>query len=162
MLGLPDGPPATHETVTAALPHHAWAHFACHGQNNLTDPSASQLLLSDYQTHPLTVTDLTRTRLEGAELAFLAACTTARAGIALPDEPTHLAAACQLAGYRNVVATLWPIHDADAAWLTHIFYTTLNTGNPPVAAALHHATRRLRALYRNKPSHWAAHVHMGV
>ena len=73
VLGLPDGPPATHETVTAALPHHAWAHFACHGQNNLTDPSASQLLLSDYQTHPLTVTDLTRTRLEGAELAFLAA-----------------------------------------------------------------------------------------
>ena len=83
-----------------------------------TDPSASHLLLADYQSRPLTAVDLTRARLQGVELAFLSACTTARASAVLPDEPIHLAAACQLAGYRHVIATLWPISDVDTAWLT--------------------------------------------
>jgi hypothetical protein len=39
VLGLPDTPPATHDTVTAALPKHAWAHLSCHGASYLTDPS---------------------------------------------------------------------------------------------------------------------------
>ena len=147
ILGLPDTPPATHDTVIAALPNHPWVHFVCHGESSLVDPSVSYLLLADYQSRPLTVIDLTRARLEGVELAFLSACTTARPGADLPDEPIHLAAACQLAGYRHVIATLWPISDADAAWLTKSFYAAL-AGNStrsaaPVAAALHRATRGL-------------------
>jgi len=97
-------------------------------------------------------------------LAFLSACTTARTGLALPDEPIHLAAACQLAGYRHVIASLWPIGDADTATLTTDFYTILlSAQNPPTspAVALHHATCRLRAHHRNQPSHWAPYTHTG-
>ena len=63
------------DTVTAQLPTHQWAHFSCHGQSDLNDPSASHLLLTD---QPLTVNELTHTHLPGAGLAFLSACTTAR------------------------------------------------------------------------------------
>lgn len=122
MLGLSDTNPATHDAVTSALPDHDCVHFACHGYSDLDNPSASYLLLAD---RPLSVTDLTHMRLPNAELAFLSACTTARAGTALPDEPIHLAAACQLAGYRHVIASLWPISDTDTVWLAETFYGTV-------------------------------------
>jgi hypothetical protein len=166
VLGLPDTPPATFATVTTALPNHRWAHFSCHGATDLDDPSASHLLLTDYQTQPLTVLDLTHARLEHVELAFLSACTTARTGATLPDEPIHLAAACQLAGYQHVIATLWPISDTDAARITKHVYTTLtsNTNQPHpnhAATALHTATRQLRPLYPQQPSRWAPYTHTG-
>jgi CHAT domain-containing protein len=165
VLGLPDTAPATYDTVTAALPDHPWVHFSCHGESDLTDPSASHLLLADYRTRPLTVVDLTEARLQGGELAFLSACTTARTGATLLDEPIHLAAACQLAGYRHVVASLWPIGDTDTDWLTERFYTILATTTPSTAdaaaTALHLATRKLRSLNRTHPSHWAPYTHTG-
>ncbi|UVJ41248.1 CHAT domain-containing protein [Arthrobacter sp. CJ23] len=158
MFGLPGTDPATYDTVLAVLPSHPLVHFSCHGESDVTNPSASHLLLDNYQTRPLTVLDLTATHLHEAELAFLSACTTARTGAALPEEPIHLATACQLAGYRDVIASLWPINDNDTAWLTEKFYTTYTMtfpNAPGVATALHHATRDLRSLYRHRPSHWA-------
>jgi CHAT domain-containing protein len=165
VLGLPNTGPATYRTVTAALRLHRWVHFSCHGESNLADPSASRLLLSDYQKRSLTVMDLTEARLAGVELAVLSACTTARTGTALLDEPIHLAAACQLAGYRHVVASLWPISDFDTAVLSKRFYATL-IADPRATAdgaarALHLANRELRALYRNHPSRWAPYIHTG-
>ena len=60
----------------------------------------------------------------------------------------------------------WPISDADTAWLTERFYTTLTTAPTPTttdaaATALHLATRRLRAHNRTHPSHWAPYTHTG-
>jgi len=163
VLGLTDTAPATYDAVRTALPTHPWVHFACHGDSDLANPDKSSLLLTDYRHHRLTVLDLTRARLEAVELAFLSACTTARTGLTLPDEPIHLAAACQLAGYRHVIASLWPIGDADTATLTTDFYTTLtahDTATDP-AVALHHATRALRSQHRDQPSHWAPYTHTG-
>lgn len=160
ILGLPDTPPATFSSVATALPTHRWVHFSCHGTSDLNDPSTSHLLLDG---DPLTVLDLTRARLQHAELAFLSACTTARTGAALPDEPIHLASACQLAGYRHVIATLWSIGDADAARVTNRIYRTLATQPDAggAAIALHAATRQQRAFYPRHPSRWATHTHAG-
>jgi CHAT domain-containing protein len=140
--------------------------FSCHGASDVAGPSASRLLLADYQSQPLTVLDLTRARLEDAELVFLSACTTAYSGTSLPDEPIHLAAACRLAGYRHVVATLWPISDTDAVRLMRRVYASLTAAGSRVdadraATALHLATRQLRLLYPHQPSRWAAYVHTG-
>ncbi|OBF34058.1 hypothetical protein A5724_17745 [Mycobacterium sp. ACS1612] len=55
VLGLPDTEAATSATVTAALPHHNWVHFACHGDSSLNDPRAGLLLFSDWRTKPFTV-----------------------------------------------------------------------------------------------------------
>jgi tetratricopeptide (TPR) repeat protein len=166
VLGLPGTPPATHRSVTEALPGHAWAHFSCHGISHLNHPSASTLLLDDYRSRPLTVLDLSRARLEGAGLAFLSACSTVHGGEDLPDEPIHLASACQLAGFRHVIATMWPIDDNDAVSVTRLVYSDLaahgaGPGADAASGALHHATRQLRLLYPRQPSRWAAHTHAG-
>ncbi|MGA2929797.1 MAG: CHAT domain-containing protein [Solirubrobacteraceae bacterium] len=120
-----------------------WTHFACHAMSNFVNPSASYLLLHDYQKHPLTVVDVARLRLD-TELAFLSACATARTGARLPDEAIQLAAGFQLAGYRHVVATLWPIGDRLAVKVAKDIYTTIATGGVDKAAGAVHKTLRRR------------------
>ncbi len=171
LTGHPIPPPtdeATHDGVLAALRDGRWAHFACHGAVDLADPSASRLLLTDHRSRPLTVTDVARLRLDDAELAFLSACSTAQPGDRLSDEAIHLASAFQLAGYRHVVATLWPIGDRHAVNITNTIYTALlaDAGNADgagdVAGAVHTATRRLREAWPDDPSVWASHLHSGA
>jgi CHAT domain-containing protein len=105
--------------------------------------------------------DVARLRLDGAELAFLSACSTARPGTRLTDESIHLASAFQLAGYRHVVGTLWPIYDQYALDIAdHIYDGVTRTGD--VAAAVHTATRQLRNRWADFPSVWASHIHAGA
>lgn len=99
------------------------AHFACHGTHDPAEPSRSRLLLHDHQTAPLTVTALTRLRLDHARLAYLSACHTAISA-QLPDETIHLASAFQLAGYPHVIGTLWAINDYIAAKIADTFYAS--------------------------------------
>ncbi|WP_329092693.1 CHAT domain-containing protein [Actinomadura citrea] len=155
------GSSATHGAVLSALPKARWAHFACHGHSDLADPSSSHLLLVDHQTRPLTVTDLAGLRLDGAELAFLSACSTARPGARLADEAIHLASAFQLAGYRHVIGTLWPIGDRHAVDIADLVYTAVADGGD-VAGAVHAATRQMRDRWPDYPSVWASHVHVGA
>jgi tetratricopeptide (TPR) repeat protein len=160
---LLEGEKATYDSVTAALPRARWAHFACHATSDPADPTASRLLLHDHQTRPLTVADLVRLRLDTAELAFLSACATARTGVQLADEAIHLAAACQLAGYRHVIATLWPVSDLIAVRIATSVYATLAaSGSADTAAhALHAAVRRRRNLAAEHPFTWAAYISNG-
>jgi hypothetical protein len=157
------GQEATYDSVGAALPCYRWAHFACHATSDPANPSASHLLLHDHQRRRLTVVDLTRLRLDDAELAFLSACATARTGTELADEAIQLAAGFQLAGYRHVIATLWPIGDRPAVRIANDVYRSLVAQSAEVAAwALHEATRRRRDLDAGRPSTWAAHIHSGA
>jgi CHAT domain-containing protein len=153
---------ATHEAVTRALPEAAWAHFACHGHSDLASPSNSCLLLDDHEQRPLTVTDVARLRLDDADLAFLSACSTASPSGRLPDEAIHLASAFQLAGYRHVIGTLWPIRDREAVEYAKEVYQALTgieaTG---AATALHAVTLKLRSRWLPTPSVWASHIHVG-
>jgi tetratricopeptide (TPR) repeat protein len=163
----PFGQAATHEAVLAALPDHAIAHFACHGLADWTDPTTSRLILHDHQTWPFTVVDIARLRLTQAKLAYLSACSTTDTNPQHTDEVTHLTAAFQLAGYRSVIGTIWPINDTAAAIITSHVYTHLTNTNasPPdpdqAAEALHQATRLHRNAHPNQPTQWAAHIHAG-
>ncbi|WP_007513563.1 CHAT domain-containing protein [Pseudofrankia saprophytica] len=153
------GARATRDAVLTALTSARWAHFACHGHTDIADPSASRLLLADHETRPLTVVDLARLRLAAPELAFLSACSTARPGDRLADEAIHLASACQLAGYRHVIATLWPIADTPVV-ADEIYEAIAMTSD--IGAAVHTVTRRMRDSLRDRPSAWAAHIHTGA
>ncbi|ONI81450.1 hypothetical protein ALI144C_19130 [Actinosynnema sp. ALI-1.44] len=159
-LRIADG--ATREAVTADLRVHAYAHFACHGGQNLRQPSTGALYLRD---HALTVLDVAELDLTQAELAYLSACSTAIGGTALPDEAIHLAAALQLAGYRHVVATLWTITDHTAVEVMTTMYTGLlgpaGMRLDRTARLLHRATRALRDSFRRNPARWASYIHFG-
>ena len=119
------GVQATHDTVLTALTTRQWAHFSCHGSSDPSNPSASRLLLADHQQRPLTVMDVARLRLDDADLAFLSACSTARPGGQAGRRGDPSGSAFQLAGYRHVIATLWPIGDQPAVNIAAAFYAAL-------------------------------------
>jgi len=156
------------DSVIEALRQHAIAHLACHGVADWSDPARSRLILHDHLTRPLTLHDITQLHLESAQLAYLSACSTTDANALQIDESTQLTAAFQLAGYRNVIGTLWPINDQTAAAVAHDVYAVLTGGGTTqptldtVAAALHQATRHQRDCTPAVPTRWAAYVHYGV
>ncbi|WP_143685327.1 CHAT domain-containing protein [Streptomyces sp. 1222.2] len=160
----PDRP--VRSDTLAALPTHPVAHFSCHGLADARDPAASRLILHDHETAPLTVKDISALRLTGA-LAFLSACDTSATSLQLVDEAVHLTGAFHLAGYQNVIGTLWPVNDRTAADLAADFYAHLTldgTTYPDTAEsarALHQAVHSLRARFLLAPTHWAAHTHTG-
>ncbi|MBQ0881946.1 CHAT domain-containing protein [Streptomyces sp. IPPR8] len=162
------GEKATYERVRARLPKSTWVHFACHTEGTTADTFEKSLLLHDHETHPLTVADLGTLNLDGAELAYLSACTTGApggtfltTGESLADESIQLASAFLVAGYRHVIATLWPVKDSMAARFAEYFYTeAVSVGTDP-AFALHQAARRIRDSYPSFPSIWASHIHTG-
>lgn len=168
--GLPaveiiDGPGATRPAVLSALRRCRRAHFACHAVSDLDDPSAGYLELHDHQEiWRLTVADVAPLRLDRVGLAYLSACSTFQTGVELADESIHLGSAFQLAGYRHVIATLWPTLDSAAERIARMVYGGIAgpTGLAATASALHRATRHERDRAPDAPSIWAAHVHSGA
>ncbi|KAK1708859.1 CHAT domain-containing protein [Colletotrichum lupini] len=125
-------------------------HFAGHGTSNSSDPSQSALLLRDWEKSPLTVEDLRNEKLQEKPpfLAYLSACSTgANEVLGLVDEGIHLGYACQLAGFRHVVGTLWTVSDPFCVNVARKFYETIrNEGKTDAAVhrGLHLALRELR------------------
>ncbi|MFT7837906.1 CHAT domain-containing protein [Saccharothrix sp. BKS2] len=165
---------ATVDRVLAALPGATWAHFACHAEADLLSPADSNLRLDD---GPLRLPAIGGLDLPGAELAYLSACSTAHHGGRHADEVLHLASAFQLAGFRHVIAGLWPLDDRVAADAAAAFYRDLagtqaqaqpgtqTQADIPTAdgaaAALRRVALALRAADPGAAHLWAALVHSG-
>jgi len=156
----------TRDLVLQALPRHAIAHFACHGDADMTDPGASELVLLDRHDNPLTVRDISTLQLT-ARLAYLSACDTQFAPQALADEAVHITGAFHLAGYQHVIGTLWSIADAAAREFAIDVYSRLtrNWTTPPderlAARSLHDAMRAMRSHYQAMPWFWMTYTHTG-
>lgn len=151
---------ATAARVTGALPEASWAHFACHAGTDPYAPSEGGLHLHD---GVLSIAEIGRRDLHEAELAYLSACSTGHVGRRHADESIHLASAFQLAGFRHVVASLWPLDDRVAADAADHFYRLMpNTpAADDTAIALHRVIRHLRAEHPGRPHLWASLVHSG-
>lgn len=152
---------ATREAVRTQLERHRWAHFSCHGDQNLADPSRGGLLLYDGM---LTIADISARRFRG-DFAGLSACKTAVGGTGLLDEVVTLAAALHHTGFRHVVAALWSVDDATAAQVFSALYgriVTDGTLRPEEAAhALHHVVRAVRDAAPDEPRLWTPFTHTG-
>ncbi|MEU3918968.1 CHAT domain-containing protein [Streptomyces sp. NPDC029004] len=150
---------ATVRAVCSELPGSPCVHFACHGIQDFGAPSRGGVVLAD---GTLSILDIARLHIEGAELAYLSACQTATGGTWLPDESLHLAAALHLAGFRQVVGTLWAVRDTLAADVAGDFYAAIAAkGLDSAAEAIAGAARKLRDRYPLEPLLWAGFVHMG-
>jgi len=161
---LLDGEQGTRESVLSNLAQHSWVHFACHGNQNHSQPFRSNFSLFD---KPLDMLDLVEHGLPRAELAVLSACQTASNDLETPDEVLHLSAAMQFAGFKSVVGTLWEMEDEDGPTLSREFYRrmlndTRGTADCTNAAvALAETVKVLRR--RGVPfSRWINFVHFGI
>lgn len=140
-------PQARSDDVLSALQDCRIFHFAGHGIIDLDDPSKSSLILSD---GPLAVTNLFGINLHNRApfLAYLSACGTGEVkNDSLIDEGLHLISACQLAGFRHVIGTLWVVRDeacVEAATKTYEWMKRESISDDSVAEGLHRAIRHLR------------------
>jgi hypothetical protein len=153
------GPAASRANVTAALADHEMVHLACHTGQDPDRHYESHLLLHDGRLHQPDL-PLTGTRRGG--LAFLSACGTALSRLDLPDESLNLLSSFHAAGFSQLIGSLWPVDDHATTRMAHAFYTNLL---PPArmtaAQALHAATRTHRDREPDRPSQWAAYLHVG-
>jgi hypothetical protein len=152
------GPEATTGRVAAELPRHRWVHLACHGDQNLDDPSRGGLWLHDGL---LTIAEVGAGHYQ-AEFAFLSACKTATGGVALADEAITLAAALHYTGFRHVIGTLWTVFEGAALRVAETVYgddpeATFDPGRS--AWLLHQALRDMRNTERLTT--WSPFTHIG-
>lgn len=158
---LLQGKEATRTRVSRELPSHRYAHFSCHGDQNLTQPLQGGLLLYDGM---LTFADVITGHYHG-EYAFLSACKTATGGLKLADEVVTIASALHYTGYRHVIASSWSVLGSKAANLAKAVYADLTSDGaftPELAAwALHRAVRQLRDTHPDQPSVWMPFTHTG-
>ncbi|KAJ7493910.1 CHAT domain-containing protein [Mycena latifolia] len=157
---------ATVSSVQNGMRDSRWVHFACHGVQDIYNPTHSALLLAG--SSRMTLSDIIQLSLPHADLAFLSACQTATGAKDLQEESVHLAAGMLLAGYRGVIATMWSIADNDAPQVAADVYEHLFQTSPPdsnrAAEALHLAIMKLREGSGKKKSffHWVPFIHVGV
>jgi tetratricopeptide (TPR) repeat protein len=145
------------QDVISHLPNCKIFHFAGHGHTDTTNPSQSRLLLDDWRSDPLTVASLLETNLrEGSPfLAYLSACGTGQIkDNKSVDESIHLISACQLAGFRHVIGTLWDVNDELCVDMARITYEGMRDGgmtDESVCRGLHNAIRELRDRWLSTP-----------
>lgn len=165
-------PQPSADAVLETLKDFSIAHFACHGSTDLLDPSGSFLALqgkSNSTPDKLTVKMISDANLGQAWLAYLSACSTAEIKTSdLADEALHLASSFQVAGFRHVVASMWPSSDTICAQVAKLFYQELLTnggitaGDRAVPAALHAAVSQVRLQNLERPDLWAQYIHSGA
>ncbi|KAJ7893570.1 CHAT domain-containing protein, partial [Mycena leptocephala] len=158
---------ATLESVEEGMKKSNWVHFACHGTQDISNPTESALLLAG--SSRLKLSSIIKLALPHADLAFLSACQTATGDKALQEEAVHLAAGMLLSGYHGVIATMWSIMDEDAPQIAGDFYGHLFQTSPPdstrAAEALHLAVQNLREKLKESGKtgffNWVSFIHVG-
>jgi CHAT domain-containing protein len=131
-------PAATVDAVMADLNGASVAHLATHGRLSAQNPLFSDLALSD---GPLLVYDLERLR-QVPHTVVLSACDSARSVVCAGDELLGLSATFLARGATQLVASVFPILDAETAPFMVAFHEQLAAGQPP-AVALAAAQQRM-------------------
>ncbi|KAJ7720122.1 CHAT domain-containing protein [Mycena maculata] len=157
------GEEATSSAVKDLLQKHSWVHLACHGVQDLVEPTKSRLLLYD---GVLELETILRMSLSNAEDVFLAACQTAMGDAALANESFHLGGGFIAAGFQGAIGTLWSMNDEDGPLVAESVYSHLfRDGRHPhasdAAEALQLAVNKLKA-QKVPYERWIPFIHMGI
>lgn len=114
--------------ILKTLSNCSYAHFACHGASDPIDPSNGGLPLGQLggEFGRLTILGLDKLKLPLAEVVYLSACSTAELSPnVLLDENIPPANSFRMAGFRNVIGTLWSVHDTIARQIARMFHRRL-------------------------------------
>ncbi|MFD9719093.1 CHAT domain-containing protein [Streptomyces sp. NPDC059076] len=165
---------ARSERVVSQLSTHTLLHVMCHGSHDPYRPERSGLLLED---GVLPVSALAAERTDAAFVS-LTACQTATLDPLTSDEVISMAGAMVFAGWRQTVATLWPVDAAETTAVTSLLYGIgpSPSGSPGAPAAepftpdraarrLHDAVMSRRSLTRAPQARlwaWAPYLHIGA
>ncbi|KAJ7191564.1 CHAT domain-containing protein, partial [Mycena pura] len=156
------GEQATVDAVKAQLENCSWLHLACHGKQDLSEPTKSHLLLYNGN---LELDTILKMPLLNSEVVFLAACQTAMGDSQIVNESFHLSGGFIAAGFRGAIGTLWSMNDEDGPLVAKVFYSHLFQGGQlpeasGAAEALHLAVKELRK--QNVPyERWIPFIHTG-
>ncbi|KAJ6575688.1 CHAT domain-containing protein [Mycena vulgaris] len=158
-----EGHQATPDAVKRQLQDCSWVHLACHGKQDLVEPTKSHLLL--YQG-VLELETILHMNLSTAEFVFLAACQTAMGDSQLGNESFHLGGGFIAAGFRSAIGTLWSMNDWDGPLVAERIYSHLfRAGQQPqtsdTAEALQLAVQELKA-QKVPYERWIPFIHMGI
>jgi len=145
---------ATKSALTRAGGLFRVIHVAAHGEFVAEQPLASRLLLAPEGADDgrLTAGDLYALRLP-ADLVTLSACETGLGQVLSGDDVIGLTRGFLYAGAGSVVASLWPVSDAETQFLMTGFYRSLKT--QPKADALRQAQLETLRRYPH-PFYWSA------
>jgi CHAT domain-containing protein len=162
---------ATKANVKAAMKSHSWAHFACHGVQDVNQPLESGLCLHDGRMELL---EIMKEEIPNLDLAFLSACQTSKGDFKLSEEVVHLAAGMLIVGYHGVIGTMWSISDMHGPAFATEFYKYLLKKNQEkgldeldstqAAYALDYATKKVRERLGESDTAfltWVPYVHFG-
>ncbi|KAJ6526523.1 CHAT domain-containing protein [Mycena vulgaris] len=157
------GEQATVDAVKLTLRDCSWVHLACHGRQDLREPTKSHLQLYE---GTLELETILRMPLSNAQFVFLAACQTAMGDGQLVNESFHLGGGFIAAGFRSAIGTMWSMNDKDGPIVAEAVYSHLfREGRPPqateTAEALKLGIEQLKK--RNVPyERWVPFIHFGV
>ena len=149
--------------VLDVLPGYSIVHFACHGVSEINPADSHLLLLKEYapEVDMLRVKDIAALKLPAARLAYLSACSTAaNTSPDLADEVTHIVSSFHVAGFVNVIGTLWPSHEACQKMAVG-FYSQLSKTDD-VAVSYRTAVLGLIKEKPSQPMYWAPFIHFGA
>ncbi|KAH7889176.1 CHAT domain-containing protein [Phlebopus sp. FC_14] len=155
------GEEATDTLVLEALRTHAWAHFACHGKQDLEEPLNSAFAM---RNGPLALHRIAHADLRNLKFAFLSACHTAGVDETAPDEVIHLAAGLQFAGPPSVIGTLWAVMDETAPLMVEQFYKHMfESGVMDCTQAARSLNKATKTVDKRVPlEQRVAFIHIGV
>ena len=140
------GREASVEALRSLAPSSRLIHVAAHAHVDRRDARRTGLMLAwDEAGQGLfSLADISALDLD-ADLVVLSACQTADGRLLNGEGVQSMAGAFLGAGARGVVATLWPVQDAQAQDLMEGFASAYLAGGEPPAHALRQAKRDLRA-----------------
>jgi CHAT domain-containing protein len=161
----------TKNNIKAAMKSHSWAHFACHGVQDVNQPLESGLCLHDGR---LELLEIMKEEIPNLDLAFLSACQTSKGDFKLSEEVVHLAAGMLTVGYHGVVGTMWSISDMHGPAFATEFYEYLlresvekglnGLDSTQAAYALDYSTKKVRERLGEGDTAfltWVPYVHFG-
>ncbi|KAJ7209058.1 CHAT domain-containing protein [Mycena rebaudengoi] len=157
------GKQATVDAVKLQLQDCSWVHLACHGRQDVSEPTKSHLMLYE---GTLDLETILRMPLPNAQFVFLAACQTAMGDAKLVNESFHLGGGFITAGFRSAIGTMWSMHDSDGPTVAEVVYSHLfRNGQEPQASdtakALQLAVNELKK-QKVPYERWVPFIHLGI